>query len=526
MQGIRQVRSLITLLVLVGTCVLAFFIRLFAIIKFESIIHEFDPWFNYRATAKMVTMGFYDFLNWFDETAWYPLGRVVGGTVYPGLMVTAGTIHAFLNGLGFTTNIQDVCVFTAPIFSGLTAVATYLMTSEVWTSGAGLVAALFIGINPSYASRSVGGSFDNEGISIFALQFSFWLWLRALRTGSCTWSVLLAMSYMYMTSAWGGYVYIINLIALHAFVLILMGRYSIKLYVSYTTFYCIGQLMAMNIPFVGFLPVSSSEHMAGFGVFGLLQIVGLMNYLRSSLGFENTRKLFVFIVLLVIGLGTGGLVALTAAGFIQPWNGRFYSLWDTGYAIIHLPLIASVSEHQPSQAQFYFNDLSILPLFGLAGIWYCFNKATDGCIFLVIYAIFSAYFSGIMVRLMLTLSPILCILAAIGLSETIKTVFVANEAKNEIEELVELVHEESTDESGEPKPKQMIKVKKTPFMEHFKNDFFLTRLILLGACCAASAHYVYHSEQMIERAYSNPTVILSGTSRGKPYIIDDFRTRD
>ena len=407
----------------------------------------------------------------------YPLGRVVGGTVYPGLMITAGTIHAGLNGLGFTTNIQDVCVFTAPIFAGFTAIATYLLTSEVWSSSAGLIAALFIGINPSYASRSVGGSFDNEGISIFALQFSFWLWLRALRTGSCQWSVFLAMSYMYMTSAWGGYVYIINLIALHAFVLILMGRFSIKLYVSYTTFYCMGQLMAMNIPFVGFQPVSTSEHMAGFGVFGLLQIVGLMSYLQSSLGFENTKKLFIFIILLVIGLGTGALVGLTAAGYIQPWNGRFYSLWDTGYAIIHLPLIASVSEHQPSQAQFYFNDLSVLPLFGLAGIWYCFKSASNGCIFLVIYASFSAYFSGIMVRLMLTLSPILCILAAIGLSETINTVFAPAEEKQEIEELVELVQPvEDSEEDAEPKPKQFIKVKKTPFIEHLKNDMFLTRL--------------------------------------------------
>ena len=31
--------------------------------------------FNYRSTAYMVEHGFYDFLNWFDERAWYPLGR-------------------------------------------------------------------------------------------------------------------------------------------------------------------------------------------------------------------------------------------------------------------------------------------------------------------------------------------------------------------------------------------------------------------------------------------------------------------
>ena len=29
----------------------------------------------------MVKHGYYDFLNWFDERAWYPLGRIVGGTV-------------------------------------------------------------------------------------------------------------------------------------------------------------------------------------------------------------------------------------------------------------------------------------------------------------------------------------------------------------------------------------------------------------------------------------------------------------
>ena len=37
--------------------------------------------FNYRSTHYLVENGFYNFLNWFDERAWYPLGRIVGGTV-------------------------------------------------------------------------------------------------------------------------------------------------------------------------------------------------------------------------------------------------------------------------------------------------------------------------------------------------------------------------------------------------------------------------------------------------------------
>ena len=39
------------------------------------------PRFNYRSTHYMSEHGYYNFLNWFDDRAWYPLGRIVGGTV-------------------------------------------------------------------------------------------------------------------------------------------------------------------------------------------------------------------------------------------------------------------------------------------------------------------------------------------------------------------------------------------------------------------------------------------------------------
>jgi Oligosaccharyl transferase STT3 subunit len=52
-----------------------------------AIIHEFDPWFNFRATKFLVNNNFKEFWNFFDSESWYPLGRNVGATVYPGLMV-------------------------------------------------------------------------------------------------------------------------------------------------------------------------------------------------------------------------------------------------------------------------------------------------------------------------------------------------------------------------------------------------------------------------------------------------------
>ena len=99
--------------------------------------------------------------------------------------------------------------------------------------------------------RSVAGSYDNEGIAIFALMFTYYLWIKSVKSGSVYWAVWTALSYFYMVSAWGGYVFIINLIPLHVFVLILMNRFSNRIYVAYNTFFIIGLICSMQIPFVG-----------------------------------------------------------------------------------------------------------------------------------------------------------------------------------------------------------------------------------------------------------------------------------
>jgi dolichyl-diphosphooligosaccharide---protein glycosyltransferase len=180
-------------------------------------------------------------------------------------MVTAGFIHYVINLLNFPVHIREVCVFLAPLFSMATAYATYLLTAELKDEAAGLAAAAFMGIAPGYISRSVAGSYDNEGIAIFLLVFTFYLWIKALKLGSAFYGTMAAIFYFYMVSAWGGYVFITNLIPLHVFVLLLMGRFTTRLYISYCTFYVIGTLSSMIIPFVGFMPLRTSEHMAALG---------------------------------------------------------------------------------------------------------------------------------------------------------------------------------------------------------------------------------------------------------------------
>ncbi len=72
----------------------------------------------------------------------------------------------------------QVCVFTAPLFSAFCAFSTYLFIKEIKGQGAGLTSAAFIAIVPSYISRSVAGSYDNEGVAIFALVFVFYLYVK------------------------------------------------------------------------------------------------------------------------------------------------------------------------------------------------------------------------------------------------------------------------------------------------------------------------------------------------------------
>jgi dolichyl-diphosphooligosaccharide--protein glycosyltransferase len=55
-----------------------------------------------------------------------------------------------------------------------------------------------------------------------------------------------------MVSAWGGYAFIINIIPIFVIFLFIIGKLSTRVYVAYSSFYMVGTLYAMQIPFVGF----------------------------------------------------------------------------------------------------------------------------------------------------------------------------------------------------------------------------------------------------------------------------------
>lgn len=66
----KQQELLIRVSALALIYVLAFVVRLFSVLRYESMIHEFDPYFNYRTTLYLTKNGFVEFWNWFDSESW------------------------------------------------------------------------------------------------------------------------------------------------------------------------------------------------------------------------------------------------------------------------------------------------------------------------------------------------------------------------------------------------------------------------------------------------------------------------
>ncbi|KAJ6923400.1 hypothetical protein NC652_016896 [Populus alba x Populus x berolinensis] len=294
------------------------------VIKYESAIHEFDPYFNYRVTQFLTKNGVYDFRSW------YPLGRVIDGTVYPG---------------------------------------------EVKGTGAGLTAAILLAMVPSYISRSVAGSYDNEAVAIFALIFTFYLYIKTLNTGSLLYATLNTLACFYMV--------------------------------------VLGTLLVALVPVVGFDAVMMSEHFASFFVFIIIHVVALVYHVKGIL---SPRMFEVDVMCCICGPVSipdnlfsiilecsKEWICSSGTGSFQPNKGME---WMKTYASKYIPIIASVSEHQPPTWPSYFMDINS-----------CFLPLSDASSFVVLYIVSSVYFSGVMVRLMLVLAPVACIMSGIALSE-------------------------------------------------------------------------------------------------------------
>ncbi|KAG9345122.1 hypothetical protein JZ751_009665 [Albula glossodonta] len=278
------------------------------------------------------------------------------------------------------------------------------------------------------------------------------------------------------------------------------------------TFYIIGLVLSMQIPFVGFQPIRTSEHMAAAGMVApvfTLQFGAKRR--RSTAAAASWEPAYAFLQYLKDRLTRQEFQTLFFLGYIAPWSGRFYSLWDTGYAKIHIPIIASVSEHQPTTWVSFFFDLHILVCTFPAGLWFCIKNINDERVFVALYAISAVYFAGVMVRLMLTLTPVVCMLSAIAFSNVFQH-YLGDDMKRENPPA-----EDSSDEDDKRNSGNLYDKAEEGLGPNIKSIVTMLMLMLLMM-------FAVHCTWVTSNAYSSPSVVLASYNHdGTRNILDDFR---
>lgn len=255
--------------------------------------------------------------------SWYPLGRPVGQTLFPGLMTTSYVVYRALRSFGVVINVTEVSTYLPPAFSCLTSLVIHRFAKHASGSRvAGLFSSLFAAISPAYVKMSLVGSYDNECIAIFAMLSGFYMWTRAIQSGSMLSALLAAIPSAYMVTAWGGYVFLINAIAGHMIAMCVLGLMTPRHQVAYVVFYVIITALCVNVPFLNLAAIRTSEHMASHGLFLLVNSITISQFVSALLPTNFVK----YLRALVVGTTAVLVVVFIALLALTVRSGFFFSI--------------------------------------------------------------------------------------------------------------------------------------------------------------------------------------------------------
>ena len=184
------------------------------------------------------------------------------------------------------------------------------------------------------------------------MVLTFYFWVRSLRNAaSWPFGIVAGLAYTYMVAAWGGYTFVINMVGLHAAVLLICGRFSPSVYKAYTLFFIVGTLGAMQVPVVAWTPLKSVEQLVPLLVFLGYQLFATIDFLASQRGFARGSHEYILLRNQIV-VAIGGLGALVLSVLLQRGHFGGLSARVRGLFLKHTrtgnPLVDSVAEHQPT----------------------------------------------------------------------------------------------------------------------------------------------------------------------------------
>ena len=404
-------------------------IRLFSLMKgYDALIKAFDPYVQLVSAEYIHENGFNAFIHWFKANSWYPYGFETGQELYWGVPLSAVIIHTILSFFSINASIQQVAFFSPVVYGLFTIIAAYFLGKEAVSTRTGLFTAFFMAFSPAFLSRSTAGFFDNESIGILFTVLTIYFFIRAIKRGGTISSFLAGISLGFLIGSWGAYRYVLDLLPLAAFFLVLTRKLTYRLIKAYTITIVTSLSIGFLIPRVLLNRFYSIEVMIPVLMIGFLILVGLVQNLSRNLS-EKTFKQVIIVGSITV------FVLLTILVTLFLTLGIFSNIADKFWAVIlpgnraSIPIIASVSEHQPMTWAELFNNIHIMMFLIPLGIYYCLKKPTDINIIILTMGITTIYFSGSMVRLVLLLAPSASLLSAMAIDKLLYTYSLSAQGK-------------------------------------------------------------------------------------------------
>jgi len=178
-------------------------------------------------------------------------------------------------------------------------------------------------------------------------------------------------------------------------------------------------------------------------------------------------------------------------------------------------------------------DLHFLVFLFPAGVILCFRELRDEHVFVIIYALVSSYFAGVMVRLMLTLTPIVCVSAAVALSSVLETYIDPMEPDlSEGDKVDAAKKDKSTSTPASNASVAELLVDMVTSGNSAGKNTKPTRRGIVGLDTRGAVilnalgmllFFVVHCTWVTTTAYSSPSVVLASHMQDGLHIIDDFR---
>lgn len=402
--------------VLSGILALAFLVRILPL-RWGLYLSEFDPWMQYKEMLFIVERGwsgFVEFFSWHDTASWYPFGRDVGRTAFPGLPFLAAFLYHVLHGIGVRVSPLELAAFIPPIFGVVAVLAAYLLGREVGGKPAGFFAAFFLALSSASIGRTHLGWFDDESISIPLMLLGLWAYIEAIKSGrshrgTVGYALLSGLLLGYLAATWGASRFPLAFIPLITVILALIGRYRRQLLTAFTTSFATYALIAVMVPKLGPRYLFEATLLSGFAAFIILLSFEVSRMLPDR---KHFRRIPYYVVL----AGVVGFAALIGLGAANLPGLKFFSVIVPTLRA-QLPIVISVAENQISTWAIMFSDAGFQLLFVPIGIYYAFKRGRDQDVILALFAIFTLYFAATMVRLSILAAPGIAVMAALGLTE-------------------------------------------------------------------------------------------------------------